>query len=111
MFPWIPIGRRRLPSHTDLFSMAAGHSYTTLDVPRREFYGGGTWDSPVGWSGYREPEADDDAWVRDNLFAKVFSDGTARNLTVAEGAFVETEGLLDIVEAVTVTGGTSYDPR
>ena len=107
MFPWIPIGRRRLPSHTDLFSMAAGHSYTTLDVPRREFYGGGTWDSPVGWSGYREPEADDDAWVRDNLFAKVISDGTARNLTVAEGAFVETEGLLDIVQAVTVTGGTS----
>ena len=39
-------GVRKLPSHADLFAMAAGHQYTTLDVPRREFYNpNGDWNT------------------------------------------------------------------
>ena len=110
-----PSGTRRRPSHADLFAMAAGHSYTSLDVPRREFYrpnGGGNWNNSANWSGDEVPESGDDVYVRDNRpgasgdlpTANLTANGGAANLTVAEGANVDTEEFrLDVVGTITVT--------
>ena len=110
-----PSGTRRRPSHTDLFAMAAGHSYTSLDVPRREFYrpgGGGNWNNSANWSGDEVPESGDDVYVRDNRpaasgnlpTANLTANGSAANLTVAEGGNVDTEEFrLDVGGTITVT--------
>ncbi|MBP61482.1 MAG: hypothetical protein CMJ62_08140 [Planctomycetaceae bacterium] len=114
-----PSGTRRRPSHSDLFAMAAGHSYTSLDVPRREFYrpaGGGNWNNSANWSGDEVPESADDVNVRDNRpdgtgdfpTANLTADGNAANLTVAESANVDTEEFkLDVVGTITVTDTNS----
>ena len=83
-------GLRILQSHTDLFSMAAGHSYVDLDVPRREYYGGTAWNSDGNWSGSTVPASQDDAYVRDGHSAALASNGFARNLFVQEEAVVTT---------------------
>ena len=90
------LGLRRLPSHTDLFAMAAGDNWTDLDVPRREFYGNSNWNNDDNWSGDKAPHSNDDAFVRaaqgdgNPITAGLTADGVARNLTVAEGSNVNT---------------------
>ena len=115
MDPSVGAGLRRRPSHSDLFAMAAGHSYTDLDVPRREFYrpgGGGNWNNSANWSGDAVPGAADDVNVRDNRpdgtgtlpTANLTANGNAANLTVAEGGNVDTEEFrLDVGGTITVT--------
>ena len=50
--------------------MAAGHQYTTLDVPRREFYNpNGDWNTNANWSGNNTPDDADDTFVRNNATA------------------------------------------
>ncbi|MBA3482786.1 MAG: hypothetical protein H0T51_13325 [Pirellulales bacterium] len=112
MFPSLGgSSQRRLPSHTDLLAMAASHIYDEVDMPRREFYGGGDWNDDSNWSGARPPDFNDDAFVRAsqgagvNLTASLSNVGVAQNLTVAEGANVDTNGFrLDVGNDVTVTG-------
>lgn len=100
MVPSVPSGLRRLPSHTDLFSMASGHSYVDLDVPRREFYGGSDWNTDGNWSGDTVPGAADDVYVRDPgavVTANLSAAGFAANLFVREGGNINTQGFkLDI---------------
>lgn len=86
-------GLRRMPSHTDLFTMAASNKYTNLDVPRREFYGGTEWNTPGNWSGNAVPNAGNDVFVRNPgsvVTASLSANGSADNLTVSEGASVDT---------------------
>ena len=64
MTPFIGSGIRRFPSHTDLFSMASAHQYANLDVPRREFYGGTSWNQNSNWSGNAAPGSNDEAYLR-----------------------------------------------
>jgi len=112
MFPSLGgSGQRKLPSHTDLLAMAAGHSYTIVDMPRREFFGGGDWNDAFNWSGTRAPDFNDDAFVRasqgvgTNLTASLSNNGSAQNLSVSEGANVDTNSFkLDVSGDVTVTG-------
>ncbi|GAB4188281.1 MAG: hypothetical protein Kow00105_02930 [Phycisphaeraceae bacterium] len=100
-------GVRRLPSHTDLFAMAAGNNYSQLDVPRREYYGGTFWNTDGNWSGNQAPGAADDVFVRNPgsvVTANLNANGFAANLTVAEGGNVDTEGFkLDVGGTVLVT--------
>ena len=119
MDPGIGTSLRRRPSHSDLFSMAAGHSYTSLDVPRREFYRpsfGGNWNDSGNWSGNEVPESGDDVYVRDNAaatgvltpYVNLTANGAAANLTVAEGADVDTnEFRLNVSGTITVTSKNS----
>jgi hypothetical protein len=110
MFPNLAAGRL-LPSHADLLSMASGNVYLTVDVPRREFYGGGDWNNDFNWTGTRDPDSNDDAFVRDSqgagtvISASLSANGVARNLQVSEGANVDVNSFkLDITQDVTVTG-------
>jgi len=99
---------RRMPSHTDLFSMAAGNNYSNLDVPRREFYGGTDWDTAGNWSGNAVPDASDDVFVRDPgaiVTANLSAAGFAADLTVAEGGNIDTGSFkLDVAQTALVTG-------
>jgi len=113
MFPSIGTALRRLPGHTDLLSMAAVHDYFTLDLPRREYYGGvSNWNANTNWSGNNVPGNNDDAFVRANgnpsVIASLSASAVAGSLTVAEGAGVTTNNFsLSVTNAVTVTGAGS----
>ena len=96
MFPNLGgAGNRKLPSHTDLMAMAAGNQYLILDAPRREFYGGGDWNDAANWTGSRNPDANDDAYVRDSqgpgtvITASLSVNDSVQNLFVSEGANVD----------------------
>ena len=56
---------RRRPSHADLIAMATSNNYLQVDLPRREFLGGGVFNYAPNWSGARTPDANDEAFVRD----------------------------------------------
>ncbi len=111
MFPQIGPNRRKLPSHTDLFAMASAHAYADLDVPRREFYGGGNWNHDGNWSGNSRPSSDDDVFVRNHgraLASHLTGMASARNLDVCEGASVDTRSfLLDVANRVRISDLTS----
>ncbi len=82
MTPGISMGMRMLPSHTDLFAMAAAHSYVDIDVPRREMYGGTNWNTNDNWSGDKVPGSADDAFVRHDGNVTLNDDGSANDLFV-----------------------------
>jgi hypothetical protein len=73
---------RRRPSHADLFAIATSAGLTTLDVPRREFYGGGVFNFAPNWSGGRTPDTNDDAYVRDAGLVVMNANDTVANLTI-----------------------------
>jgi hypothetical protein len=109
MFPSLGgAGQRVLPSHTDLFSMGAGHQYTLLNVPRREFYNpNGNWSTAANWSGARVP-TNQDVFVRDGNVATLTGFSTAGSLLVDEGGMVSTGGNTLWVQGTTTlarTGG------
>jgi hypothetical protein len=102
---------RRLPSHTDIFSIASRGLFSNVDAPRREFYGNSNWNNSGNWSGNKVPGAADEVFVRAAedagipLTARLSANGVAANLTVSEGSNVDTDGFkLDVGGDVTVTG-------
>jgi len=99
---------RALPSHTDLYAMASSLTFTKLDVPRREFYGGSNWNNAGNWSGDTVPGAFDEAYVRNpgsTVTANLSANGYCSDLFVGEGGNVDTESFqLDVVGTATVDG-------
>ncbi len=111
MTPSLPNSTRRLPSHSDLLAMAAVHNYTAIDIPRREFYGGGNWNSSGNWTGDTVPGGLDDVFVRDSqgpgvtLTASLSAQGNGRDLELSEGANVDTNAfLLNLSGDALITG-------
>jgi hypothetical protein len=97
MTPAIGTAARQLPSHTDLFCMAAVHNYTALDIPRREFYGGTNWNLDANWTGNTIPGSADEAFVRASGPA-----GETHTATLSAAASV---GILHVAEASNVDTG------
>ncbi len=96
-------GSRTLPSHTDLFAMAAGNSFVDLDVPRREFYGGNTWNVDGNWSGDTVPGIFDMAYVRNGGSVALSSDASLRSLIVDEQTDLSTNiNRLTVLDSLTV---------
>ncbi len=106
MNPSIGSSRRERPSHTDFFAMASGNDYFSLDVPRREYYGGSSWNTDGNWSGDTVPGSLDDTFVRDGHSATLTtSNGFAANLFIQEGAVVNTSvNTLNVGGKITVEG-------
>jgi hypothetical protein len=99
-------GVRKLPSHADLFAMAAGHNYAMLDVPRREFYNdNGDWNTDGNWSGNNTPDREDDVFVRDGAIAILSAFSAAASLRVLEGGSVSTQDHTLLVERSTTVAG------
>ena len=108
MTPSIPTGRRRLPSHTDLFAMASTLGFNDLDVPRREFYGNTNWQNDGNWSGATEPGSDDEAFIRGGRTSRLSANGVAGSLNVLEGGNFDTNNFkLDVTGDVLVSDADS----
>ena len=58
--------RRVLPSAADVLAIAAGPNWTQIDLPRKDFFPGGTsdWNTSGNWGGGMRPGLGDDAFVR-----------------------------------------------
>ncbi len=113
MFPTYTFGQRRLPSVTDLLSMATIHQYTQVDLPRKDFLAsaaGNTW-SADNWIGNRNPDADDEAFIRDAVLdplVELTGAAFARRLTIADGDGLRTDLYkLDVADRIDVTGAGS----
>jgi hypothetical protein len=113
MYPSLSIySARTLPSAVDVFSMAAGHHYENVNLPRQEFLTGDNWNLAGNWEGNQVPLSDDDVWVRHDGNVSLSGFGQAQNLTVAGGSILSTgEHTLSIDDGLTIgddsnTGGT-----
>ena len=109
LFPAIPNNARHLPSATDLLSMASGHGYIEVDLPRKNFLASASnhWE-PARWTGNRNPDIDDDAFVRSpdvDPIVQLMGPSQARTLVIAEGDQLVTNAhALEVREQITVYG-------
>ena len=117
MNPTLANDVRARPSHTDMYALSSAHDYTSLVLPRREFYNGTNWHTHTNWSGGRYPDPFDftDVFIRDaqgssttlNVELQV-ANGHAIDLTIAEGNNFNTNGhTLFALDDVTVTDNNS----
>lgn len=83
-------GGRVLPSATDILSMATGHNYNQIDLPRQDFLTGNTWNLPDNWAGNQVPGSADDAYVRIGANVSLIANGRVENLQVDTGNRVNT---------------------
>ncbi len=81
---------RRMPSATDIFAVATGSDWTSIDLPRQDFMTGSDWNTDSNWEGNQVPGSADDAWVRHGDNVNLSSNGRVENLTVAEDSYVFT---------------------
>jgi hypothetical protein len=91
MRPTIGNDVRILPSATDVFAIAAGvnPNWTNIDLPRKDFFAGASWDTAGNWEGGRVPDAGDDVFIRHGGNVNVLNDRVAGNLLVADGSSLD----------------------
>jgi hypothetical protein len=85
---------RRLPSATDILSMATNSDWTQIDLPRKDFLGIGISDfnDAGNWLGNRVPNALDAANVRNGGWAQLSATGSAASLLVSDDSIFDTRG-------------------
>ena len=83
---------RLLPSATDVFAIASGANpnWTNIDLKRKDFFAGTTWDTAGNWEGGRVPDSGDDVFVRHGGNIELLANRQAGNLFVADGSSVDT---------------------
>ena len=104
---------RMLPAMTDIFSMAAVNNLVSLDLDRREFWGGTNWNTAGAWAGNRLPSSDDDVFIRDPdsgrlslpVVMGLTNNGFANNLFVGESASVSTNAFRLLASGSTTIDG------
>ena len=74
---------RRRPSHFDIFAMATSLGFTQIDVPRREFLGGGVWGVNGNWSGNRTPDPNDEAFMHGAGLVTMSADDVVAGLNIS----------------------------
>jgi hypothetical protein len=95
--------RRVKASAADIFALAAGSNWTSIDLPRQDFLGGGTWNTPGNWMGNQTPGAADDAYVRLGDSIGLSANDVVGSLTVDNNSFVVTlANKLDVVKTATI---------
>jgi hypothetical protein len=90
MFHQLGDSERRLPSATDILSLADEGLPMTFDVPRQDFLGqhSNDWQDTLNWVGGAVPDADNQVFVRHGGSAMMATDGTAASLLVNDGSQV-----------------------
>lgn len=83
MYPSISNNLRRLPSATDIFSMAAASDWQQIDLPRKELLGS-NWNTSAHWQGNERPDYSDDVFVRAGGTPEITGGAWVGNLLVAE---------------------------
>ncbi len=101
-------GDRNLPGATDVFAAASVSGWFLVDLPRKDFWGNGAtnWNNSLNWPGNRQPDAQDDVFVRNGAAAALTSaNGAAGNLFIQEGAVVSTgTHALNVTNKITIEG-------
>jgi hypothetical protein len=93
---------RRRPSHADLFAIATSAEFTDIDVPRREFYGGGVFNVASNWSGNRTPDSNDEAFVHHAGLVVMNASDTVAALTVSHSELATGNHALNVGGKLTV---------
>ena len=95
--------RRVKPSAADIFAQAAGSNWTSIDLPRQDFLGGGSWNTPGNWMGNQTPGAADDAYVRLGDSIGLSASDFVGSLTVDNNSFVVTlANKLTVIKTTTI---------
>jgi hypothetical protein len=102
MFDTAAKGTRTLPSATDVFALATApsNSWSELDLPRKDFWGGVFWSTSINWSGDRVPDSADQVFVRHGGTLQVTEQGKAHDVQVSDGSRVR---VIDTLLATTTT--------
>jgi hypothetical protein len=87
---------RRRPSHADLFTIATSAELTNIDVPRREYYGGGVFNFGPNWSGGRTPDSNDDAFIRDADLVVMNNNDTVASLSILQSELATGDNNLNV---------------
>lgn len=94
---------RRMPTATDVFAAAAAAGWTTIDLPRQDFFGGTNWGTAGNWEGNQVPGAADWAYLRNGGNIQLNINASAAQLFVGEGTDLFTNAnRLDIGGTATV---------
>ncbi len=106
-------GFRRRASAADVFAMAATSDWIDIDLARKDFISGVSWNTAGNWEGNAVPGAADDAFIRRRtatIDAALTANGVAANFLIAEGDTLSTSNnKLDIGQTTTVDGTGAAD--
>lgn len=92
MGPTFTTGQRRLASTTDILAVAASADWLSIDLPRKDFLSGPTWNTAASWLGNQVPDGEDEVFLRHGGSVQLAGPGTAFQLTISEGAELITAG-------------------
>lgn len=102
---------RTFPSTADYFAIASTQGWTAVDLPRKDFVSGSSWNNALNWLGGRLPDNEDDVFVRHGASINMSNSGQARRLFVLDGSTVNTgTNKLDAAATVTIEGGFGGSP-
>ncbi len=110
MGPTFATGKRRLASSTDVLAVAASVDWLSVDLPRKDFLSGSTWNNAASWLGNQVPDGEDEVFVRHGGSIELAGLGTASQLTLADGAELITAGHDLAVSDTTRIDGTGAAP-
>ena len=116
------IGMRRMPSAIDILAVDADEPFLIgVDLPRKDFVGGGNWHPLLGlaWIGGRVPDITADAFVRHGGTVSLGDDASAKSLLISTGnTLVRTEnhtlhvgGLTQVFTELSVNAGGQAESR
>jgi hypothetical protein len=101
-------GIRRRPSAADVFALAAASDWIDIDLPRKDFLSGASWNTAANWEGNAVPGTADDAFIRRQsaiVNTALTANGFAQNLLVGEADTLSTANhKLDISQTTTIDG-------
>ena len=115
LFPTIGASIRRLPSTADLLGIASNWGWTNVDLPRKEFIGGSSWNTAGNWIGSRVPDAGDDVYIRNrDQLSTITLTGTTRaaNLFLGERSWLVTGSndlFVDPLQGTVMVDGAGTD--
>jgi len=110
MAPGINAGTRRLPSASDVFSVASASNWTNLFLHRTDFIGGTVFSDPTAWIGGKTPNFTADAFVRSFSGGGIAVAQTSmqfQNLSVFDAwnvTALQNNVLLDVAGTTTIDG-------
>ena len=95
MFPSFVEGIRRLPSATDVLSIASAARWENIDLPRKEFSLGTSWGVDANWLGQRQPDGDDEAFLRHGAQVTARNPFSVGSLSISDGSSLRIGGSPD----------------
>jgi hypothetical protein len=102
---------RTRPSVADFFAIALTENWTNVDLPRKDFLGGVSWETGFNWMGGQEPLSLDAAFVRHGGAVTISGGngiGNVASLLIDNNSSVDTLTNLLVADVLTIqktTGG------